>query len=133
MGEAEIHDKFGCRPDQVVEIQALAGDSSDNVPGVQGIGIKTAALLLEEHGTLEGILAAANAVDDKGKPVIKQNKRRERLQEQAEMARISAPRLPEMWVISYSRRQCHSTSRAFWPKSRGAQTWWIRASVACEA
>ena len=56
---------------------------------MHGIGVKTAALLLEEHGTLEGILEAANAVDDKGKPLIKQTKRRERLQEQAELARIS--------------------------------------------
>jgi DNA polymerase-1 len=84
-----VREKFGCRPDQVVEIQALAGDSSDNVPGVHGIGVKTAALLLEEYGTLEGILAAANEVDDKGKPLIKQTKRRERLQEHADMARVS--------------------------------------------
>ena len=81
--EEVVREKFGCRPDQVIEVQALAGDSSDNVPGVHGIGVKTAALLLEEHGTLEGILEAANAVDDKGKPLIKQTKRRERLQEQA--------------------------------------------------
>ena len=87
--EEVVREKFGCRPDQVIEVQALAGDSSDNVPGVHGIGVKTAALLLEEHGTLEGILEAANAVDDKGKPLIKQTKRRERLQEQAELARIS--------------------------------------------
>ena len=79
--EEVVREKFGCRPDQVIEVQALAGDSSDNVPGVHGIGVKTAALLLEEHGTLEGILEAANAVDDKGKPLIKQTKRRERLQE----------------------------------------------------
>ena len=84
-----VREKFGCRPDQVVEIQALAGDSSDNVPGVHGIGVKTAALLLEEYGTLEGILAAANELDDKGKPLIKQTKRRERLQEHADMARVS--------------------------------------------
>jgi DNA polymerase-1 len=84
-----VREKFGCRPDQVVEIQALAGDSSDNVPGVHGIGVKTAALLLEEYGTLEGILAAANEVDDKGKPLIKQTKRRERLQEHADLARVS--------------------------------------------
>jgi DNA polymerase-1 len=89
IGEDEVREKFGCRPDQVVEIQALAGDSSDNIPGVHGIGVKTAALLLEEYGTLEGILMAAHAVDENGKPLIKQNKRRERLQEQADMARIS--------------------------------------------
>ncbi len=87
--EEVVREKFGCRPDQVIEVQALAGDSSDNIPGVHGIGVKTAALLLEEYGTLEGILEAAHATDDKGKPLIKQNKRRERLQEQADMARIS--------------------------------------------
>ena len=87
--EEVVREKFGCRPDQVIEVQALAGDSSDNIPGVHGIGVKTAALLLEEYGTLEGILEAANATDDKGKPLIKQNKRRERLQEHADLARIS--------------------------------------------
>jgi DNA polymerase-1 len=87
--EEVVFEKFGCRPDQVIEIQALAGDSADNVPGVHGIGVKTAAALLQEYGTLEGILLAAKSVDDAGKPLIRQNKRRERLVEHADAARLS--------------------------------------------
>ncbi len=79
----EVIEKFGVLPDKVVEVQSLAGDSVDNVPGVPGIGIKTAAQLVAEYGDLEGILAAALA----GK--ITQTKRRESLIEHAEKARIS--------------------------------------------
>lgn len=79
--EKGVFEKFGVTPDKVVDVQALAGDSTDNVPGVPGIGIKTAALLINEFGTLENLLE--NAGD------IKQNKRRESLIEHAEMARIS--------------------------------------------
>lgn len=74
-------EKFGVGPDRVIDVQALAGDSSDNVPGVEGIGVKTAAQLINEYGDLEGVLENA--------PNIKQNKRRERLMEQADRARIS--------------------------------------------
>lgn len=81
IGAAEVFEKFGVGPDKVVEVQALAGDSTDNVPGVQGIGIKTAAELINEYGDLETLLARAGE--------IKQPKRREKLLEQAEMARIS--------------------------------------------
>ncbi|MDA0952554.1 MAG: DNA polymerase I, partial [Proteobacteria bacterium] len=77
----EVMEKFGVSPDKVVEVQALAGDSVDNVPGVPGIGIKTAALLINEYGDLENLLAHADE--------IKQTKRRENLIEHAEMARIS--------------------------------------------
>ena len=78
---AEVVEKFGVAPDKVIEVQALAGDSVDNVPGVPGIGIKTAAQLIVEYGDLETLLARA--------PEIKQNKRRENLIEFAEQARIS--------------------------------------------
>ncbi len=81
IGEAEVVEKFGLGPKKVIEIQALAGDSADNVPGVPGIGVKTAALLLEEYGDLETLLERAGE--------IKQNKRRENLLENADLARIS--------------------------------------------
>lgn len=81
IGEAEVLEKFGVPPAKVVEVQALAGDSSDNVPGVPGIGIKTAAELIHAYGDLENLLARAHE--------IKQPKRREALLENAEKARIS--------------------------------------------
>ena len=81
IGAAEVFEKFGVAPDKVIEVQALAGDSTDNVPGVQGIGIKTAAELINTYGDLESLLARADE--------IKQPKRREKLIEQAELARIS--------------------------------------------
>ena len=81
IGAAEVAEKFGVAPDKVIDVQALAGDSSDNVPGVPGIGIKTAALLIDEYGDLDTLLARAEE--------IKQNKRRENLIEYAELARIS--------------------------------------------
>ncbi len=77
----QVFEKFGVGPDKVIEVQALAGDSSDNVPGVQGIGVKTAAQLLGEYGDLDTLLERAGE--------IKQPKRREKLLEQADMARIS--------------------------------------------
>jgi DNA polymerase-1 len=81
IGSAEVLEKFGVTPDKVVHVQALAGDSTDNVPGVRGIGIKTAAELIGEYGDLETLLKRAGE--------IKQNKRRETLIENAENARIS--------------------------------------------
>jgi DNA polymerase-1 len=81
IGEAEVLEKFGVPPSKVVEVQALAGDSSDNVPGVPGIGIKTAAELINTYGDLENLLARAHE--------IKQPKRREALLDHAEKARIS--------------------------------------------
>ncbi len=81
IGPAEVMEKFGVPPALVVEVQALMGDSVDNVPGVPGIGPKTAALLIQEFGTLEAVLAAA--------PAMKPGKRRDMLIEHAEAARIS--------------------------------------------
>ncbi|MEP6839908.1 MAG: DNA polymerase, partial [Bradyrhizobium sp.] len=81
IGIAEVIEKFGVPPEKVVEVQALAGDSTDNVPGVPGIGIKTAAQLIVEYGDLETLLARAGE--------IKQPKRREALIENAGKARIS--------------------------------------------
>ena len=77
----EVFEKFGVGPDRVVDVQALAGDSVDNVPGAPGIGIKTAALLIQEYGDLETLLARAGE--------IKQPKRREALVNNAELIRIS--------------------------------------------
>jgi DNA polymerase-1 len=81
LGIAEVLEKFGVPPEKVVEVQALAGDSTDNVPGVPGIGVKTAAQLIVEYGDLETLLLRAGE--------IKQPKRREALIEHAEKARIS--------------------------------------------
>ena len=79
--EAEVMEKFGVLPNMVAQVQALAGDATDNVPGVPGIGVKTAAALLGEYGDLETLLARAGE--------IKQPKRRELLLTHAEQARIS--------------------------------------------
>jgi DNA polymerase-1 len=81
IGPAEVMEKFGVAPDRVVDVQALAGDSTDNVPGVPGIGVKTAAQLITEFGDLETLLARAGE--------IKQPKRRESLIQFAEQARVS--------------------------------------------
>jgi DNA polymerase-1 len=81
IGIAEVVEKFGVPPEKVVEVQALAGDSVDNVPGVPGIGIKTAAQLITDFGDLDSLLARAGE--------IKQPKRRESLIEHADKARIS--------------------------------------------
>ncbi|WFU73182.1 DNA polymerase I [Bradyrhizobium sp. CB2312] len=81
IGIPEVIEKFGVPPEKVVEVQALAGDSTDNVPGVPGIGIKTAAQLIIEYGDLDQLLFRAGE--------IKQPKRREALLENAEKARIS--------------------------------------------
>ena len=81
IGRDEVIEKFGVPPEKVIEVQALAGDSVDNVPGVPGIGIKTGAELIEQYGDLETLLARAGE--------IKQPKRREKLIEFADQARIS--------------------------------------------
>ena len=81
IGAAEVIEKFGVGPDKVIEVQALIGDSSDNVPGVPGIGVKTAAQLIGEYGDLETLLKRAKE--------IKQDKRRESLITNAELARLS--------------------------------------------
>src|SRR5580698_3691872 len=81
LSSADVMEKFGVAPSKVVEVQALAGDSTDNVPGVRGIGVKTAAELLNTYGDLETLLKRAGE--------IKQPKRRETLIENMENARIS--------------------------------------------
>ncbi len=81
IAEPEVLEKFGVTPDKVIEVQALAGDSVDNIPGVPGIGVKTAAQLIGEYGDLETLLARAGE--------IKQTKRRENLIEFADQARLS--------------------------------------------
>ena len=77
----EVEKKFGVTPNRVIDVQALAGDSTDNVPGVPGIGVKTAAQLINEYGDLDSLLARAEE--------IKQPKRRETLIENADLAKIS--------------------------------------------
>ena len=71
IGEKEVFDKFGVKPNQVIDVQSLAGDSSDNIPGVPGIGVKTAAELINKYKNLDTLLKKASE--------IKQNKRRETL------------------------------------------------------
>jgi DNA polymerase I len=97
IGDAEVMEKFGVMPNKVIDVQALAGDSTDNVPGVPGIGVKTAAQLITEYGDLDTLLARAGE--------IKQPKRREALTQNADLARISKQLvqlkddvpLPEPW------------------------------------
>ena len=81
IGPAEVIEKFGVPPDKVIEVQSLIGDSTDNVPGVPGIGVKTAAQLIGEYGDLETLLQRASE--------IKQEKRRQTLIEHADKARLS--------------------------------------------
>ena len=81
IGPAEVREKFGVPPEKLIDLQALMGDAVDNVPGVPGIGPKTAAQLLGEFGDLEAVLAAA--------PAMKPSKRRDALIENVEMARLS--------------------------------------------
>src|SRR6516165_3493132 len=81
IGEAEVREKFGVGPDKVIDVQALCGDSTDNVPGVPGVGVKTAAELINAYGDLETLLAHAHE--------IKQPKRREALIDNVAKARLS--------------------------------------------
>ena len=81
IGRAEVIEKFGVPPEKVIEVQSLIGDSTDNVPGVPGIGVKTAAQLISEYGDLETLLNRAGE--------IKQEKRRQALIDNAEQARLS--------------------------------------------
>ncbi len=80
IGEPEVVDYFGVMPDKVVDVQSLAGDSTDNVPGAPGIGVKTAAQLIGEFGSLDALLARAHE--------IKQPKRRETLTDPAIVERV---------------------------------------------
>ena len=77
----DVKKRFGTEPERVVEVMGLMGDSSDNIPGVPGIGEKTAKALIEEHGTIENLLANIEKIT---KPKLKQS-----LKENAELARLS--------------------------------------------
>src|SRR5271165_1905643 len=81
IGVAEVHERFGVGPEHVIDVQALCGDSVDNVPGVPGIGVKTAAELINAYGDLEALLAHTAE--------IKQPKRRQALIENEKKARLS--------------------------------------------
>jgi len=81
IGPNEVFKKFGVSPDRVTDVQALAGDSVDNIPGVPGIGVKTAALLLDQYGDLETLLARSDEIPQKG--------RREKMLANQEEARLS--------------------------------------------
>ena len=81
IGEKEVLEKFGVKPNQVIDVQSLAGDSSDNIPGVPGIGIKTAAELINKYKNLDTLLKKASE--------IPQNKRRETLLANKEKALLS--------------------------------------------
>lgn len=80
-GSKELLDDWGIRPDQVVDLLTLTGDSVDNVPGIPGIGVKTAAKLLQEHQTVEGILAAL--------PAMKKSKMKENLETHQKVLELS--------------------------------------------
>ncbi len=81
LGEKEVIEKFGVKPEQVIDVQSLAGDSSDNIPGVPGIGIKTASELINKYKTLDVLLKKAGE--------IPQNKRRETLLANKDKALLS--------------------------------------------
>ena len=81
IGIDQVHEKFGVGPDMVTQVQALAGDSVDNIPGVPGIGVKTAVLLLNEYGDLETLLARCDEIPQKG--------RREKMMGNIDNARLS--------------------------------------------
>ena len=81
IGEKEVIEKFGVKPNQVIDVQSLAGDSSDNIPGVPGIGIKTASELINKYKTLDVLLKKAKE--------IPQNKRRETLLQNKDKAILS--------------------------------------------
>src|SRR5260221_14651657 len=81
IGPPEVFEKFGVPPEKVVDVQALCGDSVDNVPGAPGIGVKTASALITEYGDLDPLLARALE--------IKQDKRRQTLIDFADQIRLS--------------------------------------------
>ena len=111
IGEAEVREKFGVGPDKVIEVQALCGDSTDNVPGVPGIGVKTAAELINAYGDLETLLAHAGD--------IKQPKRREALIENEAKARLSKElvklddKVPLPYPLSALRVKPYNTEELF--------------------
>ena len=82
--QEDVSNKFGVTPDKIIDVQALAGDSSDNVPGVPGIGVKTAAELINKYGSLEKLLEKAEE--------IKQNKRRKTIIENKKFSQYKSKR-----------------------------------------
>ena len=79
-----MHEKFGVGPEKVIDVQSLAGDSVDNIPGAPGIGVKTAALLINEFGDVDTLLSRAEE--------IKQPKRRQTLIDHADQSTYAQPR-----------------------------------------
>ena len=144
IGEDEVMERFGVPPSKVIEVQALIGDPTDNVPGVPGIGVKTAALLINEYGDLDTLLARASE--------ITQPKRRESLITFADQARLSRTlvildthvpldvplaetlvRQPEAeTLLSFMRRLEFSTlapPHCRWPRRRGSSRRGARAQA----
>ena len=111
IGEAEVREKFGVGPDKVIEVQALCGDSTDNVPGVPGIGVKTAAELINAYGDIETLLARADE--------IKQPKRRQSLLDNEAQARLSKELVkldddvPLPWPLSALRVKPYDPDKLF--------------------
>src|SRR5215469_4204745 len=111
IGEAEVREKFGVGPDKVIDVQALCGDITDNVPGVPGIGVKTAAELINTYGDLETLLAHAGE--------IKQPKRRQALIENEAKARLSKElvklddKVPLPCPLSALRVKAYDTEKLF--------------------
>src|SRR5262245_35795960 len=134
LGPEAVMEKFGVTPDKVIDVQALAGDSTDNVPGAPGIGVKTAAQLINEYGNIETLLSRTAE--------IKQPKRRESLEQNAELIRISkklvtlrddvpAPSTPEAFdkrkpdpnvLLPWLEKQGFKTLIAKYAKELGAPT-----------
>ena len=135
IGEAEVIEKFGVPPAKVIDVQALIGDSTDNVPGVPGIGVKTAALLITEFGDLETLLARARE--------IKQHKRRESLITFADQARLSRDlvildcnvpldvALAETAVRQPRRRGADRLHAASWNSPRCCAAWPTGSAPSC--
>ena len=92
LGNKEVKEKFGVEPHRVIDVQALAGDTSDNVPGVPGIGIKTAAELINKYKTLEKVLEKANEIpQNKRRETILQNKNKALLSRKLVELKIDVP------------------------------------------
>jgi DNA polymerase-1 len=91
IGPAEVQERFGVEPARVIDVLALSGDSSDNVPGVPGVGDKTARKLIEEHHTLEGVLAAADGIKGKLGEKIRANVEQARLSRELVTIKTDVP------------------------------------------
>ena len=92
IGEKEVIEKFGVKPNQVIDVQSLAGDSSDNVPGVPGIGVKTAAELINKYKTLENLLSKAEEIPQKKrKETLINNKKKALLSKQLVTLKSDVP------------------------------------------